>query len=319
MRYQRSAVSGEGDSALGKSASQHISLEPLTSVADFGSRLCEHWRTLLIGAAVLLLYFPVLRGLVTQWAEDANYSHGFLVPLFSAYVLWERRRELAAVPSRPAPVGLVVLFASLAVLFLGSIGAELFLSRISLLGVIAGLVLFLHGAPMLRKAAFPLLVLLLMIPIPGVIYYQIVFPLQLLASRLAAGLIDTCSVMPVMREGNILILPNTRLEVAEACSGIRSLMSLLAVGVIYGYLAENKRWVRVLLCVLIVPIAVVSNVGRVIFTAIGVEFVGLSILEGTSHMLSGLVLFLIAIAMLLGCHAVCRWVVCRLRPERLAQ
>ncbi len=125
--------------------------------------------------------------------------------------------------------------------------------------------------------------------------------------------------MPVMREGNILVLPNTRLEVAEACSGIRSLMSLLAVGVIYGYLAEKKHWVRVVLCVLIVPIAVVSNV-RVISAAIGVEYVGLSILEGASHFLSGMVLFLIAIAMLIGCHALCAaGGVPPGAPERVAQ
>ncbi|MGA2990584.1 MAG: exosortase/archaeosortase family protein [Candidatus Korobacteraceae bacterium] len=318
MQYRRSVVSGEGE-ARDNFASRHISLEPLALVTSFGSRLRRHWRVLLIAAAVLLLYLPVLSGLVAQWLEDANYSHGFLVPLFSAYVLWERRRELASVQPRPTPLGLILLLGSLAVLFLGSIGAELFLSRVSLLGVIAGLLLFLHGAPLVRKMAFPLLLLLLMIPIPGVIYYQIVFPLQLLASKLAANVLEFSRVMPIMREGNVLILPTARLEVAEACSGIRSLMSLLTVGVIYGYLAEPRRWIRVLLCVLIVPIAVVSNAGRVIFSALGVEFVGTSVLEGASHLIAGLVVFMIAIAMLVGCHSMCCRAMRFIRPERQAQ
>jgi exosortase len=165
-----------------------------------------------------------------------------------------------------------------------------------------GLLLFLHGWPMVRKMAFPLSALLLMIPIPGVIYYQLVFPLQLLASQLAATALQASHIMPVFREGNILVLPSARLEVAEACSGIRSLMSLLTIAVIYGYLSENRTWVRWLLCLLIVPIAVLSNSARVVFAAIGSEYIGLSAVEGMSHFLSGIFLFLVAILLLMACH-----------------
>ena len=265
-----------------------------------------HWRVLLLGLVVALLYFPVLRGLVQQWWDDANYSHGFLVPVFCAYVLWERRRELSEVAPRPSSAGLALLLASIAVLFLGSLGAELFLARISLLGVIVSLLLFLHGWPMVKNLAFPLAVLLLMIPIPGVIYYQLVFPLQLLASQLAAAALQASHIMPVLREGNILVLPHSRLEVAEACSGIRSLMSLLTIAVIYGYLSENRKWLRWLLCLLIVPIAVLSNSARVVFAAIGSEYIGMSAVEGTSHFLSGIFLFLVAIMLLIGCHGLLR-------------
>jgi len=251
---------------------------------------------------VILLYFPVLRELARQCWDDANYSHGFLVPIFCAYVLWERRHELSELAPKPTSAGLVVLLGSIAVLFLGSLGAELFLARVSLLGVMIGLLLFLHGWPMVRKMAFPLSALLLMIPIPGVIYYQLVFPLQLLASQLAATALQASHIMPVFREGNILVLPSARLEVAEACSGIRSLMSLLTIAVIYGYLSENRTWVRWLLCLLIVPIAVLSNSARVVFAAIGSEYIGLSAVEGMSHFLSGIFLFLVAILLLMACH-----------------
>ena len=134
------------------------------------------WRVLLLSVVVALLYFPVLRLLVQQWWDDSNYSHGFLVPIFCAFVLWERRHELSELTPKPSTAGLVVLLGSIAVLFLGSLGAELFLARVSLLGVIIGLLLFLHGWPMVKKLAFPLSALLLMIPIPGVIYYQLCFP-----------------------------------------------------------------------------------------------------------------------------------------------
>ncbi|MGA2960227.1 MAG: exosortase/archaeosortase family protein [Candidatus Korobacteraceae bacterium] len=273
------------------------------------NNIVKHWRALLLGVAVLLLYFPVLRVLARQCWDDPNYSHGFLVPLFCAYVLWERRRELSEVTPKPTSAGLVVLLGSIVVLFLGSLGAELFLARVSLLGVIIGLLLFLHGWAMVKKMVFPLSALLLMIPIPGVIYYQLVFPLQLLASELAAAALQASHLVPVFREGNVLVLPGVRLEVAEACSGIRSLMSLLTIAVIYGYLSETKTWARWLLCLLIVPIAVLSNSARVFFAAIGSQYIGMSAVEGVSHFLAGIFLFLVAIMMLMACHGLLRAVV----------
>lgn len=265
-----------------------------------------HWRALVVAGAVVVLYLPVIINLIDQWWVDPNYSHGFVVPLFSAYLLWERRRELAEIQPRPTSWGLAIVLGSLVMLFLGSLAAELTLPRVSLIGIIVGLLLFLQGWPLLKKVAFPLGVLLLMIPIPGVVYYQLVFPLQIIATKLAAGTLQALHLMPVLREGNILVLPSGRLEVAEACSGIRSLMSLLTIAVIYGHLAEKKQWIRVVLCLLIVPIAVLSNSVRVISAAIGAEYLGGAIVEGASHFLSGIVLFLIAMVMMIGGHALLR-------------
>jgi EpsI family protein len=261
---------------------------------------------LILGGIVLLLYHSVLWQLIAQWWIDENYSHGFLVPLFSAFVIWENRDRLRQVPAQPTWRGLVVLLVSLGVLFVGTAGAELFLTRTSLLGVMAGLVLFFSGWPMLKQLAYPFGVLLLMIPIPAIIYNQIVFPLQLLASQLATTCLQVFHLVPVVREGNILILPSTQLEVAEACSGIRSLMSMLTLGVFYGYFAERKNWIRILICLAIVPIAVFSNALRVIFAAVAAERWGESATEGLAHLTSGIVLFLVATLTMIGFHLLVR-------------
>jgi exosortase len=261
------------------------------------------WRSSVLAACLLILYAHVFADLIHQWWTEPDYSHGFLVPLFSAYILWKRRDALRQVPSKPSWMGMLVLCASLCVLFIGSLGAELFLQRISLLGVILGLVIWLHGVRMVRAAAFPLALLLLMIPLPGVVYYQIVVPLQTLASQLATWVLHVVNLFPVQREGNVLVLPSTSLEVAEACSGIRSVFSLLTITAIYAYLAEKNNLTRWILCLLAFPIAVAGNAGRVVFAAISAEMAGASAVEGWSHFLSGLFLFFFSILLVVLCHA----------------
>jgi exosortase len=278
------------------------------------------WRACLLVACVLLVYAPVLSHLARQWWDEPDYSHGFLVPLFSAYVLWHRRDVLRTVASNPATrpswTGMAILCAGLCVLFAGTLGAELFLQRISLLGVIVGLVVWCWGWPMVRAAIFPIALLLLMIPLPGVIYYQLVFPLQIMASRLATSILQAINLFPVLREGNVLVLSSTRLEVAEACSGLRSLLSLLTIAAIYAYLAEENNFVRWTLCLLVFPIAVFGNAGRVVFAAISAEMAGASAVEGWAHFLSGLFLFFFSTLLLLLCHGLINGALRRLASLR---
>ena len=170
------------------------------------------------------------------------------------------RREV-----RPSNFGFLVMVGGVVLLLGGSLGAEVFTSRFSLLVLLAGMVLFLGGWKMLRAVSFPLGFLIFMIPIPVIIYNQITFPLQLLASRVATSWLEFMQV-PVLREGNVLILPNYSLEVVEACSGVRSLMTLISLAVAYGYLVDRRRWVRYTLPVLMVPIAIVSNAIRIVGT-----------------------------------------------------
>jgi exosortase len=187
--------------------------------------------TVLVVAAVCLLFWQVLVRLVDAWIVDGNYSHGFLIIPIALYFVWERRAKLAAAPLQGSWMGLVLIAGGLLTLLAGLWGSELFLSRIALLPVIAGIVLFVFGWAHLRILWFPIAFLFLMIPIPAIIFNQIAMPLQMLASKLGEWGISVAGI-PVLREGNVLVLASTSLEVAEACSGIRSLVSLITLGLV---------------------------------------------------------------------------------------
>jgi exosortase len=250
---------------------------------------------------IFLLYGSVLKGLILQWWNDPDYGHGFLVPLFSGFILYRERGCWMKTKIKPSNFGFLVMFGAVALLLIGSLGAELFTSRFSLLVLLAGMALFLAGWKVLRAISFPLGFLALMIPIPEIIYNQTTFPLQLLASRFATSLLELARV-PVLRDGNILILSNYSLEVVEACSGIRSLMSLIALAVAYGYLAEPRRWARFILVALTVPIAIVTNAIRITGAGMLAHRFGPTAAEGFLHEFSGWVIFLAALISMFGCH-----------------
>ena len=254
-----------------------------------------------LAGALAWLYAPVLAHLVRQWMHDPNYSHGFFVPAFSAFVIWTEKRRLQQLPLRPSWTGLIVLAFALIVLTAGTLGAELFLSRSSFLLAIAGLVVLGYGWNYMRALLFPWLFLLLMIPIPAIVFNQITFPLQLLASRAAAHTLPLLGV-PVLREGNIIQLPAMALEVAEACSGIRSLMSLTTLAIIYGYLMEPRTSFRVLLAVASIPIAVVANSLRIIGTGLLVQYWDPDKAQGFFHTFSGWLIFVVSLILLFLLH-----------------
>jgi exosortase len=266
------------------------------------ARIGAYWPALLLIVVLLALYAPILARLMRQFYEDPNYSHGFFVPILSAYLIWNKWGEIKAVKSTPSIWGAILVLSALAVLYLGSLGSELFLQRISLLAVIAGLVVYFSGWRRLRAVAFPISFLLFMIPLPAVIYNQIVFPLQLIASRFATGCLELLNLFPVLREGNLLILDGYTLEVVGACSGIRSLTSLLALAMGYSYLAERRLGVRVFLVLAMVPIAIVSNGIRVVLTAVLVNYYGYRMAEGFMHSFSGWAIFVVSIVLLVALH-----------------
>jgi exosortase len=262
------------------------------------------WSAILSGL-VILLYAPVLKHLVEQWWTDPDYGHGFFIPLFSGYVLWRERGRWMNCPIKPTNWGLLVMLGGVGLLLLGSLGAELFTSRVSLLLLLAGMILFLAGPRVLRAVSFPLAFLILMIPIPEIIYNQITFPLQLLASRFATYWLEVVQV-PVLRDGNVLTLSNYSLEVVEACSGIRSLMTLISLAIVYGYLVEPRRWVRYALVALMVPSAIVSNAIRIMGAGVMAHRFGPEAAEGFLHEFSGWVIFIVALALMFGCHRILR-------------
>jgi exosortase len=264
------------------------------------------WQTALLTGLLLWLYDSTLIHLVGQWWTDPNFSHGFFVPLFSAFVVWQERSRLARLSLRPSWWGLLFLASGLCVLVVGQLGAELFLSRLSLLIVLAGLIVLFLGWTFFRVLLFPWAFLLLMIPIPALIFNQIAFPLQLLASKVASTTLPWMGV-PVLREGNVIILPAMALEVADACSGIRSLMSLTTLAVIYGYLMERKVGPRVLLALASVPIAVIANSLRVVGTGLLVQYWDPDKAQGFFHEFQGWLMFVASLAMLYLLHRIVRF------------
>lgn len=263
------------------------------------------WQIAILAALFLWLYEPTLTHLVGQWWRDPNFSHGFFVPLFAAFVVWQERHRLAAIDRRPSWWGLLALALALTLLLGGQLGAELFLARISLVLLLAALVVVFLGWSFFRALLFPLAFLLLMIPIPTIIFNQITFPLQLQASKVAAFTLPLFGV-PILREGNVINLPVMSLEVAEACSGIRSLMSLTTLAVIYGYLMERRIWVRWVLALAAVPIAIVANSVRIIGTGLLVQYWNPDKAEGFFHASWGWIIFVLSLLMLYSLHAVIR-------------
>jgi exosortase len=247
----------------------------------------------LIGMLVVAVYFRVLAKLVIDWWQIPDFSHGFVVPVFAAYLLWDKRAALRATTRVPDWRGIPVVVTGLLTLGLGVYGAELFLSRISFIIVMAGLILCFGGSQFLRELRFALLVLLLAIPIPSIIFNQLAFPLQILASRLASTLLPVLGV-PVLRDGNIIQLPAIKLEVAQACSGIRSLMSLLTLTIFYGYFFEKNMWRRSVLALTSVPIAIAANALRIVGTGLSVQYWDPDRALGFFHEFSGWVMFVVS-------------------------
>jgi exosortase A len=256
------------------------------------------YRTTLLKSAILVaclvpLYFRVAQGLVYDWLNLADFSHGFLIPIVSLYFVYERRKELSALSPSTAWGGLGLIVLGILLLLLGNLATEYFTMRFSILVVLGGIILFLLGKEFYKTLLFPVVFLIFMIPIPSVLMDRITFPMQLFASKVAARSLYLIGI-PVLREGNIIQLANTSLEVAEACSGIRSLISLLALSVVFAYLSQKTTLKRVLLVLSTFPIAIIANAARVTGTGILAHHYGDKVAQGFFHGFSGWILFVVA-------------------------
>jgi exosortase len=268
--------------------SQRLSLPPLPAILAAA-----------LVAALGWTYWLIIPGLLAQWWNEPEYSHAFLIPLVSGYLAWSRRDALARAEIKPGYWGLAVMAFALLVYITGKVGADLFLQRLSLVLMITGGVLYVAGAAVLSGLLFPLAFLLLMIPLPGIVFNSIAFPLQLLAAQASSLALEAVGV-PVFREGNVMHLAAASLDVEEACSGIRSLISLVALGVLYGHLAFSNWTPRILLMLLVAPVAIAANVLRVFVTGLLAHYVSVDTALGVFHLAGGWSVFLIAGALLLG-------------------
>jgi exosortase len=252
------------------------------------------------GLLILLCYGPVIKSLAGGWFSDDNMGHGIFVPVIVGYIIWQQQDELGALPVRANWWGLPIVLLGTVQSIIATLGVELFLSRTALIVTLIGAVAMLGGTALLKKLAFPLFLLFFMVPIPAVIFNSITFPLQILASQLAETALSIVGI-PVLRMGNVLELPTQKLSVVEACSGIRSLLSLSFLSLVYGYFLEKKRWIRVSLFVATVPIAIIANGGRVTITGILSQYKP-ELAEGFFHESTGWVIFMIALGLLIAIH-----------------
>jgi exosortase len=259
------------------------------------------WPNVIIFAGLLaVLFAQVLQVMVTEWAKYEEMGHGFFVPLVAGYIIWTRRNEILKIEPRPAFWGLPVVFFGFALLVMGTLGAEFFLTRIGFWLSLVGVVWAAGGWALLRALAFPLFLLLFMIRLPLFIYSQITFPLQILASQLAEVALSAIGI-PVLRDGNILEISSQRLSVVEACSGIRSLLSLSFLSLVYAYFFDSKVWMRWVLLLATIPIAISANALRVTLTGVLSEY-NKDLVEGFLHSFEGWLMFMVALAALIVLH-----------------
>ena len=263
---------------------------------------------LLQGALLLACYAPLLAGLARQWRTDQDMSHGFFVLPVVAYVVWRRRAELKAITQlgKGAPNwwGFAIAVGGAAQMLLGTLAAQVFIARTAFLVSLVGALLFLGGTRTLRILAFPLLLLLFLFPIPAIVYARFTLPLQIFASATAETILNWIGI-PVLRDGNILELAHQRLSVVKACSGIRSLLSLSFLALIYAYFFDQKVWMRWALLAATIPIAIAANAARVTLTGVLSEY-SAGLAHGAFHLFEGWVLFIVALGLLIAVHQLCR-------------
>lgn len=253
-------------------------------------------------AAFAYLYWQAIGGMVYDWEVDPNYSHGFLVPAISGFIVWQKREKLAGLPVQRAWSGLPVVLLGMGLFLVGNIAGESFTMRFSMLVVLGGSLLFVFGWPVFKELLFPYAFLIFMVPLPYILYDSIAFPLKLMISEYSVATLKMLGI-PVLREGNIIHLTTTTLEVADACSGIRSIISLLALAAAMGYFFLERFWKQAVLLALAIPIAVLANAIRVIGTGILASRYGGKVAEGFFHEFAGLAIFGVAMVMLMGSSA----------------
>ncbi len=257
---------------------------------------------LLLLPLFVLMYYNIVPFMVDQWYNDPNYSHGFIVPIIAGYFIYERREELMSAESAPASLGMVIILVGLLQLCVGYLAFELYTMRSSLIVLLAGLILFFFGMKVFRILLLPVLYLFFMVPLPYIVYDSIAFPLKQLVAKYSVEALQLMGVI-IIREGNILILPETTLEVADACSGIRSLVSLLALAAAFALITQKGTMKRVIMIIAAIPIAILTNGVRVMGTGILAQYWGAKAAEGFFHEFAGLAVFAVALMLLAGLGA----------------
>lgn len=265
----------------------------------------NHIYPYIVLALILLFYLPVIRGLIFDWARDANYSHGFLIVPVSVYMFYRKRQELRF-PAKSSPWGAALIIAGSSLMILASAAAEYFTIRCALVITLTGLTFYYLGWDNFKKVWFSFFILLFMIPLPAIIYYSATFPMQLFSSKITNDILQLIGISS-LRYGNIIKLPNYTLEVAEACSGLRGLVTLMSLGALYGNLTLPGRVRPLLLFVATIPIAIAANIARLFITVVVAYAISTRLADDFLHQLSGVIVFVVALILTIFLGGILRW------------
>ena len=256
---------------------------------------------IMVSLCFFVLYHQVIYKMALDWTVDDNYSHGFLIPIISGYLIWCKKETLSKISINPSNLGLILLTLSLAFLIITNLGAELFTMRFSMIMVILSSSVFLAGWKFTGVVFLPVAYLIFMIPLPAIIWNKMAFPLKLFGTKIAVGVINFLTI-PVYREGNIIHLANTTLEVVDACSGLRSLTSLLALSAAFALISEHSNVKKIILFLAAIPIAIFVNIVRLTGTAVMARHFGAQVAQGFLHEVSGILVFVFAFVLLYIMH-----------------
>ena len=252
-------------------------------------------------ASLLLLwaicFLPVYQSMVWTWFNHSDNSHGVLVPLITIYLIWQKKDAFCAYPLGSSKLGLLLLVVSLTLYLLSLAGSVAVISRAMVVTSLIGLLLFTLGKEKVSTIAFPLWFLLFMVPVPDSLLQTVAFPLQIFATKVSANIINFLNI-PLYREGNMLYFATTQLEVAEACSGIRSIMAYTMLSTLFAYFIRGGWGKRIILILSAVPMALCANIVRVTGTGILAYFFGDSVAKGFLHEFSGMVVFVFGLILL---------------------
>jgi exosortase len=258
------------------------------------------WAALIAAVlSTLALYGPVLVGLVADWARFPSQSHGFAVPVISAYLIWMRRDTITSALPDGSKVGLVTLIAALGALVIGSLTGEAFLARLSLPIALLGVVLFVGGRGVLRHLWVGLAYLLFMVPLPYLTLKTLTYRSRLFDAGVTAATLRRLGV-PVFQDGVMLHLANMTLEVADECSSVPAIAALVALGVAYAEIRPRPGWARLVLALSAAPLGLAANIARLILTALAAYLLGPVALDNTIHRFGGTSVFLATVLLLLA-------------------
>jgi len=248
----------------------------------------------LLIASFIIAYYPVWKRLILNWYSSDEYSHGFFIVPLACFILWKKREILAEIPARPSLWGLTLVLFSLLIYLFAHFAEISTLTSFSMVLLFAGIIIYFYGFKMLKELSFPLFLLLFMIPIPAQIYSALTIPLQLFVTKVSVWLSAHVGI-PIYREGNVIHLPDRTMQVVQACSGLRSIISLLTLSAILGYFTLKSNFLRSILFLSGIPAAIFVNIIRILLLIFAFHYLNYDLTTGTIHTVFGIIIFMLAL------------------------